>query len=167
MTTRQNVPDDGARGDPPLRASDAERDAGARRIQVATAEGRLTLQEAGERLDAVFASRFRHELSSLVSDLPVPGADAQVPGADAQVPGAGAGGRAWWASRALAAHAALVLVLSVLLVVRWASGASPGPPAGSGAGPAGSGLPYFWPMFPMFWLYLSLGAHALWRWRRA
>ena len=66
MTTRQSQ----SGSDRPVRASDAERDDSARRIQVATAQGRLTLQEAEERLDSVFGSRFRHELSTLLVDLP-------------------------------------------------------------------------------------------------
>ena len=48
--------------DPTLRASDADRDAVAERLREAHAEGRLTVEEVGERLDATFAARTLGEL---------------------------------------------------------------------------------------------------------
>ena len=144
--------------DQPIRASDAERDESAQRIQSATAEGRLTFEEAGERLDAVLASRFRHELSNLVADLPSPRAPADSampvsnggpdPG-DERARGPGSRGRGHAHSDptgrwALGIHAAVVAVISMIMVARWAI----------------SGVPYFWPMFPMFWLLLSLVVHS-------
>jgi Na+-transporting methylmalonyl-CoA/oxaloacetate decarboxylase gamma subunit len=55
---------------PPVLASDRERDEAARIVADAVAEGRLSFEEGGERIDAVLRSRHRHELGGLVSDLP-------------------------------------------------------------------------------------------------
>jgi hypothetical protein len=55
-----------------LRASDADRERVARALQVAVAEGRLTMDELQERLDVVYASRTVGELEPLTHDLPVP-----------------------------------------------------------------------------------------------
>ena len=56
--------------DPTLRASDADRDAVAERLREAHAEGRLTVEEVGERLDAAFAARTLGELPASPRDLP-------------------------------------------------------------------------------------------------
>jgi len=56
--------------DPTVRASDADRDAVAERLREAHAEGRLTVEEVGERLDATFAARTLGELRDLTRDLP-------------------------------------------------------------------------------------------------
>ena len=53
-----------------IRASDAEREQIAKVLQTAAGEGRLTPDEAGERLAQVQDARFRHELELLVADLP-------------------------------------------------------------------------------------------------
>src|SRR5690349_327283 len=54
-----------------LRASDAERERIAQLLQSAAAEGRLSPDEAGERLAAASAATYRQELERLVADLPV------------------------------------------------------------------------------------------------
>ncbi len=59
--------------DPGLRASDAERDAVADRLRGAHAEGRLSVEELYERLDAALAARTRGDLAPLTADLPRPG----------------------------------------------------------------------------------------------
>jgi hypothetical protein len=56
--------------DPSIRAADADRDAVADRLRTAHAEGRLTVEEFGERLDAAFAARTMGELAGLTADLP-------------------------------------------------------------------------------------------------
>ncbi len=61
--------------DPPfdpgkLRASDADREAVARVLQTAMAEGRLTVAELQERLDTVYASKTLSELEPVTWDLP-------------------------------------------------------------------------------------------------
>jgi hypothetical protein len=57
-------------GEADLRASDAERDAVAARLREAHAEGRLTVEEFAERLDAAFSARTRGDLALLTRDLP-------------------------------------------------------------------------------------------------
>lgn len=59
-----------------LRCSDADREAVAEVVQQAAGDGRLTLDELGERLDAVYAARTYRELVPVVVDLP----GASVPG---------------------------------------------------------------------------------------
>jgi hypothetical protein len=54
-----------------VRASDAERERIAELLQSAAAEGRLSPEEAGERLAAASATTYREELNQLVADLPV------------------------------------------------------------------------------------------------
>ncbi|HEY2191786.1 MAG TPA: DUF1707 domain-containing protein [Actinomycetospora sp.] len=61
-----------------LRASDAEREAVVVRLHRAVGEGRLTAEEAGDRIAAVYDARFRAELACPVADLPATG--APVPG---------------------------------------------------------------------------------------
>jgi hypothetical protein len=54
----------------PIRASDAEREEVTRLLQRAVADGRLTPEEAGERLATASAARYREDLGRLVEDLP-------------------------------------------------------------------------------------------------
>jgi hypothetical protein len=58
---------------PTVRASDAEREAVARRLTEAAGEGRITLEEHGARVEVAYAARTRADLVVLLSDLPVPG----------------------------------------------------------------------------------------------
>lgn len=123
----------------PVRASDTEREEVARAVQSAGAEGRLTLTETEERLAGIYAARFRHELTPFTEDLPRP--PTRVP-------------RPNLPRGPLAVHAAIVIVLATMLIVRWLF----------------SGAVYFWPAFPMFWLAVSLAIHARirgvrWRYR--
>ncbi len=53
-----------------VRASDAERDRIAQMLQAAAAEGRLSPEEAGERLATASAASYREELHRLIADLP-------------------------------------------------------------------------------------------------
>ena len=53
-----------------LRASDADREAVARTLQTAMAEGRLTVSELQERLDTVYAAKTLSELEPVTWDLP-------------------------------------------------------------------------------------------------
>jgi hypothetical protein len=57
---------------PAVRASDAERQAAAARLKQASVEGRITLEEFGERVGRVLAARTRAELDDLTHDLPAP-----------------------------------------------------------------------------------------------
>jgi hypothetical protein len=67
-----NAPDHGLREGARVRASDAERERIAKLLEAAAADGRLTPDEAGERLAAASAATYREELARLVADLPVP-----------------------------------------------------------------------------------------------
>jgi len=53
-----------------VRASDAERERVAQLLQAAAAEGRLSPEEAGERLAAASTAVYREELHRWISDLP-------------------------------------------------------------------------------------------------
>ncbi len=62
-----------------LRASDAERERAADQLRHAAGEGRLTVEELDERLNAAYAARTRGELAQLVADVdvrPAPGSDS-------------------------------------------------------------------------------------------
>ncbi|MET0864224.1 MAG: DUF1707 domain-containing protein, partial [Nakamurella sp.] len=81
-----------------LRASNADREAVAQKLQTAMAEGRLTVTELQERLDVVYAAKTLAELEPVTWDLPghtdlVPKAPAMpqraVPPAPAGAPGTG------------------------------------------------------------------------------
>ena len=54
------------------RASDAEREAVVTRLRDAAGEGRLTVEELAERIDAAYAAQMRAELEPLTADLPAP-----------------------------------------------------------------------------------------------
>ncbi len=114
-----------------IRASDAERERYAGIVGAATGDGRLTAGEADERLAAIYAARFRHELDPLVRDLPKP----EQPATRNPVN---------WRRGPLAVHAGIVAVIAVLLVVRWVA---------VGAG-------FFFPAIPLLWLGASLLVHA-------
>ncbi|MFD9887868.1 DUF1707 domain-containing protein [Amycolatopsis sp. NPDC059027] len=119
-----------------LRAADSDRERVATVIQAAGAEGRLGLDEVEERLSMVYAARYTDELGELTADLPGPEPKAERRGGP---PLTGA-----LRHPALRVHLAAVVALSVLLVIRWAM----------------SGVPFFWPLVPMFWLVASFFAHA-------
>jgi hypothetical protein len=53
-----------------VRASDAERDAAVQRLRDAAAEGRLTLEELTDRIEAASGAVTREDLAPLTSDLP-------------------------------------------------------------------------------------------------
>ena len=55
---------------PALRAADADRERTAALLRDHTAEGRLTVEELGERLTQVYGARTLEELRALVADLP-------------------------------------------------------------------------------------------------
>jgi hypothetical protein len=61
------------------RASDAEREAVVARLRDAAAEGRLTVEELTERIDAAYAARTRADLEPLIADLPAPPAGVAAP----------------------------------------------------------------------------------------
>lgn len=56
-----------------VRASDAERDAVVELLREAAAEGRLTMEELTDRIEAASGAVMRGDLEPLTADLPVPG----------------------------------------------------------------------------------------------
>ncbi|MGH3758550.1 DUF1707 SHOCT-like domain-containing protein [Actinophytocola sp.] len=117
-----------------VRASDSERERVATLVGDAAGAGRLTLAEVEERLERIYTTRFRHELDELVADLPTPHDDRPRPERT--------GGRG--VPTRLRVHAAVAVVLSVFLILRWVA----------------SDAPFFWPAGPMFFLFGSLVMHA-------
>lgn len=72
-------------GTPGMRAGDADRDRVAQVLRDAAGDGRLTLEELDERLDAVYAAKTYADLEPLTRDLPATGAGtapAHLGGAD-------------------------------------------------------------------------------------
>ncbi|MDK1348802.1 DUF1707 domain-containing protein [Streptomyces sp. 378] len=65
-------------GSPEVRASHAERDRTVDVLRVAAGEGRLTLEELDERLEAALSARTVSELVVLTADLPAPAGQAPV-----------------------------------------------------------------------------------------
>jgi hypothetical protein len=66
-----------------LRVGDAERDAVASALREHFAQGRLTLDELQERLDAAFTARTRADLAPLTADLPATRPASPGPATDA------------------------------------------------------------------------------------
>ena len=67
-----STPSEGSEPTPVVRASDADREVAVGRLQTAVAEGRLTLDEFGERVEAAYAAATMPELGALLADLPGP-----------------------------------------------------------------------------------------------
>ena len=123
-----------------VRASDAERERIAKMISEAAGEGRLSIAEADDRLERVYTTKFRHELAAFVSDLPAGASDS---GPTSDVRRQTARGLERFPTR-LRVHAAVAVVVSVLLILRWAA----------------MDVPFFWPAGPMFVLWGSFLLHA-------
>ncbi|WIM98307.1 DUF1707 domain-containing protein [Actinoplanes oblitus] len=117
-----------------LRTSDTEREEIAEILRAAMAEGRLSLDEGGERLTVAYAAKFRDELDVLTGDLPHGGRQAL-----ARMPHRRAATR-----RSLQRHASLVLIAAGVLTGLWVL----------------SGAPFFWPVFPLFFLVMGVFRHA-------
>jgi hypothetical protein len=128
---------------PSLRIGDTEREATAAELREHYAHGRLTLDEFGQRLDAVFAAKTQRDLQRITSDLPhvrpdnVPLPSARVGQPSGHLASSRSGGysrgdhggrhyyRGGFAalSTLLAALAAWLLVYDVILVgLRWPFG---------------------------------------------
>ncbi|HEX2134240.1 MAG TPA: DUF1707 domain-containing protein [Actinophytocola sp.] len=129
-----NEPSERKRSNYPVRASDAERERVATLVSDAAGEGRLTLAEAEERMNLIYAATYRYELERFVADLP----DAPV-----ERP-AGPARRLAGMPHRLRVHATVAAVLSVVLIVRWVA----------------SGVPFFWPAGPMLLLWGSFFLHS-------
>ncbi len=121
-----------------LRVGDAEREAVAAELREHYAQGRLSMEDFNQRLDAAYAARTRRDLDQLIRDLPhakPAGTPLPAPppgslrhhghGLHFAPPGAGFGRegrhRAWFGRFAtlLAALASLLIVLMVHLSFPW------------------------------------------------
>jgi Domain of unknown function (DUF1707) len=69
---------------PDLRAGDADRDAAAATLREHYAQGRLSLEEFNQRLDAAFAASTHRQLSHLTRDLPQHDQPAALPASPAR-----------------------------------------------------------------------------------
>ncbi len=119
---------------PSIRASDAEREHVARILRAAAGEGMLSLGEADERLAALYAARYRSELSPLTADLPDGGRPLLENTVEART-----------AARAgLFRHVLTVVVVAALLVTGWVL----------------SDADFFWPAWPLAFMALSVFGHA-------
>ncbi|MFC6885104.1 MULTISPECIES: DUF1707 SHOCT-like domain-containing protein [Actinomadura] len=79
-----NLPDRAGPPDPPeMRASDSDRDRVAQLLRDAAGDGRLTLEELDERLDAVYAAKTYAELEPITRDLPATAAAGRTAAAPA------------------------------------------------------------------------------------
>ncbi len=117
-----------------IRASDAEREYVARIMQAAAAQGMLSLDEADERMAAVYAARTRSDLVPLTADLPDGGRRLMENTPEARKV----------ARTGLVRHAITVAVIALVLVgVFFATGA-----------------PFFWPAWPLAFMAFSLYGHA-------
>ena len=90
---------------PELRASDADRERVADILREALAEGRLDMEEFGERLDATYKARTYGELTPITRDLPVAASVNLVKGPE------GDGG---WASRITGGEGSSTLGVAVM-----------------------------------------------------
>ncbi|MFI6689251.1 DUF1707 domain-containing protein [Streptomyces sp. NPDC050485] len=79
MTGELRPADDSSRqgATPELRASDRDRDRVVEILQIAAGDGRITVAELDERLDAALAARTIGDLAALTADLPLEGMPPQ------------------------------------------------------------------------------------------
>lgn len=117
-----------------IRACDAEREHVARMLRAAAGEGMLTLSEADERLAALYASRFRSELSPLTADLPDGGRSLLENTVEARSA----------ARTGLRRHGLTVIGVGALLIALWVL----------------SDAEFFWPAWPLAFMALSVLGHA-------
>jgi hypothetical protein len=105
---------------PDLRIGDADREAAAASLREHYAQGRLSLEEFNERIDAVFAASTQGDLDRITRDLPhvrvpsapLPGAGIRPAGPGAGYRGSGRGGRRGTGSR-------LHMVLSLVSIMAF------------------------------------------------
>jgi len=135
-----------------VRASNAEREAFAHTVSIASRDGRLTVTEADERLAKIHAAIFREELPKIVADLPRDTWPAEFAGPRTETrtgSGAEAAQSKQW-NGALVTHAVIVGVLAIGAIGAWRH----------------SGVPFFWPAWPLGWLGISVLVHYRIRRRR-
>lgn len=117
-----------------VRTSDGEREQVARILRAAAGEGLLTLSEADDRLAALYASRWRSELAPLTADLPDGGRRLLENTAEARHA----------ARNGLRRHALTGAVIAAVLVGVWIV----------------SDAEFFWPIWPLIFMTVSVFKHA-------
>ncbi|WP_063746615.1 DUF1707 SHOCT-like domain-containing protein [Catenuloplanes japonicus] len=117
-----------------IRTSDAEREQTAEILRAAMGEGRLPLDEGEQRMTAVYAAVYRDELAPLTEDLPGQGWPAL-----SRTPEHRA-----FARRRLGGHVSGVALVSGVLIAIWAA----------------AGAHFFWPIFIIVPMVLSIVKHA-------
>ena len=110
----------GMAGEPDIRASDAERERVATLLRDHAGQGRLDVDELGERLQQAYAARTRGDLELLTADLPPLEPARPMPPAERR--------RQWGLRERVGSYVGVM----VLLVVIWAL----------------TGANHFWPMWP-------------------
>jgi hypothetical protein len=124
-----------------IRASDAEREQFAQIMRAAMTEGRLSLEEGEERLARVYAATYRDELAPLVADLPDGGRQALYESPEERSE----------FRKGLRRHISLVAIAAGVLIGLWVL----------------SGAHFFWPIFPLLFLWIGVRRHLRWRrWHR-
>jgi len=121
---------------PEVRASDAERKAVVDELTRQCGEGRLTIEEAEDRIASAWAAKTVRELQDLLRDLPTPRRRSGPP--ERHRPG---GGRS-----AFDVHLRVYAVVIAFLVVIWLL-----------TDPGG----YFWPIWPALGWGLAVGIHKV------
>ncbi len=119
---------------PELRVSDAEREVVTRQLRHHTAEGRLSLDELGDRLGEAYAARTGSELKAALRDLPVLAPEA-LPPTEVELAKA---------RRDLRGAIGVYLAVNAVLVVVWAV----------------TGPGFFWPLWPLLGWGFSLSRQA-------
>lgn len=133
-----------------VRASNTEREAFAHTVSIASRDGRLTVTEADERVAEIYAATFREELPTIVADLPRDTWPADFTGPRTETrSGAEAVHSTQW-NGALITHAVIAGVFAIGAIAAWRH----------------SGVPFFWPAWPLGWLGVSLLVHYRIRRRR-
>ncbi|HEX3782414.1 MAG TPA: DUF1707 domain-containing protein [Pseudonocardiaceae bacterium] len=134
-----------------VRASHDEREAFAHTVSIASRDGRLSVTEADERLTKIYAATFREELPEFVADLPKEtwSPDFTKPRPVNLVEAAPAEPARVW-NGGLTVHAVIVGVLAIAAISAWRH----------------SGMPFFWPAWPVGWLGVSVLVHYRFRQRR-
>jgi hypothetical protein len=119
---------------PDIRASDSDRERIATSLRRHCSEGRLTLDELGERLSEAYAARTVGQLHA--PDGPLRELPALSPPPPTQIVSAGQAPRPERRTKGFAEHLTSYLLVNLLLVAIWAL----------------SGFGYFWPVWSIvFW----------------
>jgi hypothetical protein len=141
---------------PDLRVSDAERDAVASELGQHFQDGRLDRVEFDERVGAAIAAKTRHDLDSLLADLPQGSADQQGGRISEPEPVGAPEARPWHGAQrgVMRGRPAIVAVLPLLVTVAVLGGLFSG------------GWQHGWPFAPLGLLWLIVPVLVVRTWVR-